>query len=345
MIDTVKFYTMISKNVFDTIKLNSVVKTSYHSATGEVYYNIINDHLKGSYDSSLSVRVDSGSKYGFIDAYCLEVEGSYHKILRGYNSHNGYYNLCEILLGFKKMIETSYDVSLPSLSHWFVNRIDLAICFNLTNQSNVLKYLNNLHACDYPRRNLKNYGDYGGTGIYFSGTSTTLKIYNKYAEFKKHDMKKFKNTSFDLLKYLDEIKGFIRFEVEIKKKKLLSLYNKKYVRVRNICYNDLRKIWSDEFMKLLKMYESDLKIVRKQEAVENRLFTLYGSRKGRRLCDFYSSLILKGIGRVKAITSKNVYYTNVRDLKKAGVDFSQKLNVDFEDNILDFNPFEWKEVV
>ena len=29
--------------------------------------------------------------------------------------------------------------------------------------------------CDYPRRHLKNYGDYGGTGIYFVGTSTTLK--------------------------------------------------------------------------------------------------------------------------------------------------------------------------
>lgn len=100
MVDTVKIYTMIDKYTYEVIKQNSIVKTSYHSATGEIYYSIINDHLQGSYDSSLSVRVDSGIKYGFIDCYCLEIEGSYHKIVKGYNSHNGYYNLCEIVLRF-----------------------------------------------------------------------------------------------------------------------------------------------------------------------------------------------------------------------------------------------------
>ena len=60
--------------------------------TGEIFYNITNDHLKGSFDTSLSVRVGEGAKYKFINMYYLEIEGSYHKILKGYNSHNGYYN-------------------------------------------------------------------------------------------------------------------------------------------------------------------------------------------------------------------------------------------------------------
>ena len=315
MIDTVKIYTNISSDIYNIIKNNSVVKTSYHNKTGEIFYNIINDHLQGSYDSSLSVRVDIGSKYKFTNGFVLELE------------------------------ENAYNIKLPSFKHWFVNRVDLAICFDLKEQNNVLKYISNLHMCDYPRRHLKNYGDYGGTGIYFAGTSTTLKIYNKYVEFKKHDLKKFKNTDFNIIQYLDTIKGFIRFEVEIKKKKLVSMYNNNYIRVRNIMYKDLKNIWSDEFMKLLKLYESDLKIVRSREEVESRLYTIYGNVKGRRLYNFYLSLIIDGLDIVKARTSKNVYYTNIRNLKNAGIDFSQKINIDFEDSIIDFNPFFYEEVV
>lgn len=275
MIDTVKIYTMIDKFTYEKIKSKSIVKTSYHSSTGEVFYNIVNDHLKGSYDSSLSVRVDSGSKYNFINNYYIEIEGSYHKIIMGYNSHNGFYNLYSICNNLIKFTENAYNVKLPKIRHWFLNRVDVAICFDLLNQENVLSYLSNLHSCDYPRRNLKNYGDFGGSGIYYAGTSTTLKIYNKYLEFKVHDLKKFKNTDFDILNYLKFINGFIRFEVEIKKKKLVSLFNKKYIRIRNVSYKDLKKVWCDEFMKLLKLYDSDLKKVRSREEVEKRLFGLY----------------------------------------------------------------------
>ena len=345
MIDTVKIYTMINKSTYDIIKNNSIVKTSYKTSTGEVFYNIINDHLIGSYDSSLSVRVDNGSKYNFCNGYYIEIEGSYHKIVMGYNSHNGFYNLYSICNNLIKFTENAYNIKLPNIKHWFINRVDVAICFDLEKQENVLKYLSNLHMCDYPRRTLKNYGDYGGTGIYFSGTSTTLKIYNKYAEFKKHDLKKFKNTDFNLINYLNYINGFIRFEVEIKKKKLFNLFGKKYIRIRNLFYNDLKKVWCDEFMKLLKLYENDLKKVRSREDVENRLLNLYGKTKGRRLYNFYLSIVLDGLDIVKKRSSKNVYYTNIRELKKASIDFSQKLDVDFEENTINFNPFEWKEVI
>lgn len=345
MIDTVKIYTMINKTIYDKIKSNSIVKTSYHNATGEIFYNIINDHLEGSYSSSLSVRVDTGSKYGFVDSFFIEIEGSLHKILKGYNSHNGYYNLVYVCIKLISLVENSYNIKLPSLRHWFLQRVDIAICFDLINQNNVINYLNNLHSCDYPRRSLRNYGDYGGTGIYFSGSSTTLKIYNKYQEFKKHDLKNFKNTDFDIINYLKTIEGFIRFEVEIKKKKLFTLYNKKYIRVRNISYNELKKVWCDEFMKLLKMYDNDLKKVRSKEKVENRLYDIYGNVKGRRLYNFYLSILIDGLDLVRKRTSKNVYYKNIRELKYANIDFSQKIDINFEDTLIDFSPFSWEEVI
>ena len=57
MIDTIKVVTMINKSIYDKIHNNSIIKTSYKKSTNEIFYEIVNDHLEGSYSSSLSVRV------------------------------------------------------------------------------------------------------------------------------------------------------------------------------------------------------------------------------------------------------------------------------------------------
>ena len=53
MIDTIKIYTMINKSTYDKIYHNSILKTSYNQKDGEIYYEIVNDKLEGSYSSSL----------------------------------------------------------------------------------------------------------------------------------------------------------------------------------------------------------------------------------------------------------------------------------------------------
>ena len=94
MIDTIKIYCEISKDIYDKIKSLSIVKSSIDYSDKTILYEIVNDHLEGSFDSRLSVRVDNGVKYQFVDkGYCIEIEGSYHKIVNGYNSHNGYTDL------------------------------------------------------------------------------------------------------------------------------------------------------------------------------------------------------------------------------------------------------------
>ena len=94
MIDTIKIYTEIDKITYTSIYNKSIIKTSYNKLDGEVYYEIVNDHLLGSYDSRLSVRIGCGSKYQFTNlGYYIEIEGSYHKIIKGYNSHNGFCDL------------------------------------------------------------------------------------------------------------------------------------------------------------------------------------------------------------------------------------------------------------
>ena len=184
-----------------------------------------------------------------------------------------------------------------------------------------------------------------GTGLYVPGTTTTLKIYNKYQEFKKHDLKRFKNTdNFHIENYLDIIQGYLRFEIEIKKKKLENVYNKKYIRLRNIMYKDLKNVWSEEFMKLLKFYDSELTVIRDREKVKNRLYTFYGETKGKNLYDFFCSLIIDGIVVVKNNMAKPSYYRKTKLLKDVGIDFSQKLDIQ-ENSFIDFNPFTFEEVV
>ena len=344
MIDTIKIYTMINKITYDKIYHNSILKTSYNQKNGKILYEIVNDKLEGSYSSSLSVRVGTGAKYKFVNMYYLEIEGSFHKIMKGYNSHNGYYNLSYIVNYLIGAVSYAYDVKLPSLKHWFLQRLDVAICFNLSCNSDVRKYINNLSLCSYPRRNIKHYQD---ESLYTTGTTTTLKIYNKMLEFRKHDMKKLYNSNFDIDNYLKEIDGFIRFECEIKKKKLESIYNKKYIRVDNVIYEDMKKVWSEEFMKLLNFFESDLTIVRNKEDVERRIYTKYANNenKARILYNFYSSIILDGIDIVKARTPKPTYYRNIKLLKELNIDLSQRYTIKVEREVIDFNPFEWKEVI
>jgi len=339
MIDTLKIYAEIPFEIYTKVYHKSIVKSSVNKKTGELMYEVVNDHLEGSYSSSLSVRVGCGAKYNFADlGYYIEIEGSYHKLLKGYNSHDGFYDLEFVCSELIKLAENAYEIKLPELADWFLQRCDIAICYNLENQTNVKSYINSLSRCTYPRRKVKFFYD---ESVYISGTSTTLKVYNKYLEFRKHDLKKFQNTDFDIEKYLEEIQGFVRFECEIKKKMLVKLFNENHIKIVNVKYEDLRKIWSDEFMKMLNLIEKDLEVVRGMEAVKERLLQVYKKGKAMRLYNFYCAIQLEGLVDVKKNSSSTRYYENIKDLKDARIDFSQIYKVE---EIFYFNPFESVEV-
>lgn len=345
MIDTVKIYTEISKELHNKIQSHSIVKSAIDCGKDEILYSITNDHLVGSYDSRLSVRVGCGSKYRFNSkngGYYLEIEGSYHKIVLGYNSHNGYYDLQFICEKLVEKVSVEYDVILPEIENWFISRCDISICYDLDNQENVKSYINSLSCCRYPRRKPHFYKD---ESFYISGSTATLKIYNKLEEFKKHDIKKFINTKFNLNNYLKEIQGFLRFECEIHKRKLLDFYkiqdNKIYL--INVKYEDLKEIWKGEFMKLLNFIDSDLKIVNNDNDVVKRLQTLYKPRLCNVLIPFYRSIYAYGVNIVRDTMNKSTFNRNLKYLKDAGIDISQSLNIN-EIEFYKFNPFIAKEV-
>lgn len=170
MIDTVKIFTFINKKTYEKIKYSSDIKCMYNNSTNTIFYEIINSSLKGSYDSSLSVRVDEAGRYNQ-RGYVIEIEGSYHKIVNGHNAYNGYYNIQSITLNLKYIVENAYNIKLPSLKHWFLQRIDITRVFDLKENANVQKYINNFRTLTYPRRNLKFYED---ESVYVSRTNYNI---------------------------------------------------------------------------------------------------------------------------------------------------------------------------
>lgn len=343
MIDTIKIFTAIRRDVAELISARSDVKASFSRETGELYYEIISTSLEGSFSSSLSVRVSDGGQYG-MESKVLILEGSYHKICKGQNSYDGFWNVQEVCLGLIKLVENAYQVKLPKLRHWFLQRIDITNCYDLHENQKVCRYINNLSRCQYPRRKLKFFDD---ESIYLSGRSTTLKIYNKLLEFKKNDFNKIKITDFDVVSYINRIQGFVRFECEIKKKKLVDFYGLKIIRVTQVKYDELESIWRCEFMKLLKLFDTDLGTVRNKDAVEVRLNNRFGTRRGRTLYNFYISVMVDGSKLVHSRMSDTTFYRNMKDLRDSGIDLVQSnFHIVTEENeIIDFDPFTYEKVV
>ena len=46
MIDTIKIYTEIDYQIYNQIQNKSIIKTSYCKGSGEIFYEIVNDHLE-----------------------------------------------------------------------------------------------------------------------------------------------------------------------------------------------------------------------------------------------------------------------------------------------------------
>lgn len=341
MIDTVKLYTIITKEAYDVIKYRSDINTKYNKSTGELFYEITTDSLEGSYESRLSVKVsDNAGKYK-MSGYLLEVEGSYHKLTKGQNAYDGYCDLVDVFFGLIRLVEKEYDVNL-NCCIWYIQRVDIALCFDLENNSNVCNYINNLSKISYPRRKIRFYEN---ESIYCSSTSTTLKIYNKLREFKKHDVPKLKDTDFNIMEHLYKIDGYLRFECEIKKKKLKSITGKDNITIMDLSYDKLLEIWKSEFMKLIKYNENNINLVRNNNDVKKRLLNKYKSAKAMNLFGFYLSLIQDGYSCVRDCASSSTFYRKIKELKEVGIDFNQNVFVkeDYSDKLIAFNPFEDKE--
>lgn len=251
--------------------------------------------------------------------------------------------------GLINLFSNGFDLELPDIKKWYIQRIDISFVYDLLTQDNVKNYINNNRYLVYPRRKTQYFLN---ECVYFAGSRTTLKIYNKLVEFLKHDSRKmFKFKDFDLDKYKDKIKGYIRFECEIRKKKINELLGNN--KIENIKIDVLENFVIGEFMKLFKINDKNICLVRSQNDVKNLLYSKHNECKARRLFGFYLTCVNDGINNVKEQYSSSSFYRNISELKEAGIDFTQQAFVveekQVEEKFIDFVPFmnncKFREVV
>lgn len=178
-IDTIKV--RITLDLESINKIEALMKefNGIDRKNNNVIYKFIKGDLVGSHDSNISIVRFA---YNQICVSC-----SLPKIIYGNNIINydielrsGLQILCDIL-------EYNYNVEMPDIEEWELMRIDLSINYDMQEQWNVKRYINALQMVNYPRRKVFMYED---ECLYIAGSTTTIKFYNKYQEFLKHDYKK-----------------------------------------------------------------------------------------------------------------------------------------------------------
>ena len=198
MIDSVGFYIQLEPELYQKLmqigiltqridRVTGFVEFEYtnfkanHSFNYRVQWKIDNRHYVKDHDSG-SVVVEEGIPY-------LKLEFSAPKILFGHNLDSiTIESMLDACLVVKEKFEQLSGVTLPGPGEWYIYRLDVCANFVLDDLKSVKSYIQYIQRLDYPRRSGNAYKD---TGLYFASRYSTLKIYCKGEEFKKHDAVRF----------------------------------------------------------------------------------------------------------------------------------------------------------
>lgn len=238
MIDTkvIEIHTL-SQNQMNMIKHVGDTKLSYQNIDGLKLYEFCSAQLSGSYDYKIrwsihdmdhvsTLNNNTGKKNThFVPAKeYLRLEFSLTKFATTVNLCNlSLINDCINLTVFRKFFYEKTNVMLPDFSEWILERIDVSYNFCVGSQIDAENLLNVFKKLNYPRRQKLIYKN----SVYFLGSTNLFKIYGKFGEFRDHDYKRLQKyfvRKDQKLNQLDELhrlaNGILRFELEIKKRKL-----------------------------------------------------------------------------------------------------------------------------
>lgn len=357
MIDTVVLESpFLDKEVALNIESKAIARQGIEIETGDIFYTIVTRELKGTFDSSLRVKIEWERFESFLDdkgntinkkVPCepyLIVECSLNKLFLGHNVFGGSddFKQFELLVLF---LSSEFAVTLPSWHNWVIRRLDYALNFNL-GDFNTRRYIVNLSNSYFSRRKVKKFDD---TGLYFAGSTTTLKLYHKGAEFKKFDSKRLRHfLKPSKLKEIQNIaNNILRVEVEIKPRKikydnekLLKIWEYYYLALDPIEY--FRNVYKIEVAKLIKLInDDDNKYYLKYDDVKNKLFKEYTQKKANILLGTWLKFSLEGEESAKKTITKSTFYRHRKELIENNCNWNNNLieRDEKEDNVLlDFYP-------
>ena len=314
---------------------------------GEIFYCFYSGNLDGSYDYRIRLNIDNrewikpeGTKVPIsveTDWY-IKVECSLHKLLFNHNVYGGPTEIKASILYLIRFLEEKTGLSLPVHQLWEVERIDVAKIFVFNTYAICKKVLDSLKNGVYSRRKARPYDN----GVMFSGSTTTCKFYGKGDEYKEHDYKRFNKyiareidlaygkenydrveqklifLKWEIDKVLERAKRTIRFEVEIKPRKLKDIFNAEKITVDMLNDEILHNVMESELRKCIKEDE-DMDIVRRSDLVIDRLNNVYGTKLSNCLYSVWAKMVQFGEKSVKADFSKSTFLRYKKQLLDAGV--------------------------
>ena len=314
--------------------------------TGELLYRFTSGELEGSYDYRIRLKVDNtewikedSTVPKRVETYWhVVVECSLHKLLMNHNCYGGPDDIKRSIAYLVRFLEQVMYVNLPNYEDWELKRIDVAKIYHFSDKNICKKIVNNMRNSYYTRRKPRIYD----TSVMFSGSTTTVKIYWKGPEFKKHDYKRIKKyilrevdlswnkDNCDLLQHklamlqkqfdqvLEKAYRIIRYECEIKPRKLKEAFENDTVLVKDLDDEKLHNIAEKELYKLMKE-DDNMDIVRRSDLVLERLHQLYTNSQANALYATWTKLVQFGESQAKETISRATFYRHKKLLIEAGV--------------------------
>ena len=314
--------------------------------TGELLYRFTSGDLEGSYDYRIRIKVDN-TEWKKEDSpvpqrvetyWHVVVECSLHKLLMNHNCYGGPSDIQRSIAYLVRFLEDVMYVKLPYYEEWEVKRIDVAKIYHFKDKEICKKIVSNLRNSYYTRRKPRIYD----TSVMFSGSTTSVKLYWKGPEFKKHDYKRIKKyilrevdlswnkDNCDLLqhklamlqkhfdKVMEKAYRIIRYECEIKSRKLKEAFENDTVLVKDLNDEKLINIAETELFKLMREGEN-MDIVRRSDLVLERLHQVYGTSQANALYSTWTKLVQFGEQMTKETVSTRTFYRHKKLLVEAGV--------------------------
>lgn len=343
-IDTVRLKSgFISTEILESIKCHCYRSDRTHLGTGEIVYQLTNGSLRGSWDHAISVQVRD---YEFVytgktpkkvsTPPFVIVEASAHKAYLGHNVFGGpkdFQAACKHLID---IVSDAIEAPLPAPDTWQVERIDWAECYVLEPEA-IKQFISSMSNCTFPRRKINRYED---ESIYITGSTTTLKLYHKGPEFRRHDKKrlqKIPGIAHEIQRLQNEADKRLRVEVEFKSKKIVELFGKAAT-VAQIDVQKIVELHEREIKRLIKEGELEMKTVRTNYEVRERLRNIYSDQLASRLFQHWLEFATVGERDAKSHLKKSTFYRVRAQFKKAGVSwYGSNVCVIANDTLLPIN--------
>lgn len=326
MLDTLKLESPpLFEELAAEIEASLTTRTAIDNRTGELIYLFNSGSLEGSWDSRIMVQVlrERLQKIPGVERHqmrsCapfLRIEGSVHKAMLGHNVYGGPESFQASARWFLDHIARDLSVGLPGASEWLVRRADWAECYRMPYEA-IADYIWAMNHVRFPRRKS---GRYGEESVTFAGRTTAVNVYHKGPEFYAHDHKRLRSQipRQQLESLQHAANGIMRAEVQIKARKLDDDFGHKPT-VADVTEDYLKPVHDREMARLIREGKSEMKTVRKQKDVLQRLHQLHDQRLAGVLFGTWFQLSTLGEKVTREHISRRTFYRHRQQLQDAGV--------------------------